>query len=677
MCQHCVFDPLDGADDPYRPGSVANAAPAYARSARLSRRDLLRLGALAGFSGAGLAALATGVGAAAVRQVGTSAVPGAVPVTMAMHVHACFSEGMGSMEAQLTEALANDVAVLWWTEHDWRMAFAMYRTQVSFDSLAAEDQFGTPWIWTPTASGAPTTTSGTIVSSPLSPKDPSQVGALEVAVSQASPTTSSAYGFLADAATLSHQNYHGNIAGLVVTIDVYPTTVTGGGYLEVLFQLAVHPARNGRPDGQYQISYRFGLEGATKIGGNRPGSRVASGLVGIVTQALPADTYTTVTMDPAADAAALWPDIDARDNNLPALYVRAGVHNGGSALGYFDNMTLSWPTLAEAVAHQGALMSKYAPSFPSITQIASQEFSRFEATHMNIFGPIAVAPPVEVGNLTLPDRPPSFYRDLCAANRAAGGITSLNHVFGVANSGPLLTGAARTAEERSVIASLIKNLALGADLFEAGYRERGAMPLESHLDAWDACSRNGIVMTGNGCNDDHEGIAGSWATKPNRFLTIVWAQSAQESDILTALATGRAFVADQTAFSGTIDLRLDDGTPMGGVTHRSTKTTRQLTVFASALPTGATVDVVAGPIDVAGPGTPAPGTSVVATLGAGQFAGGGAAVTIPTPADCFVRVNLVIPDGATTQIVAFSNPVFIANTMKNLKRVDARRTSSA
>jgi hypothetical protein len=73
---------------------------------------------------------------------GQSAIPGSELITMAMHVHASFSERTGSMEAQLSEAEANNVNVLWWTEHDWRMAATCYRTQVSFDSLTDELQFG-------------------------------------------------------------------------------------------------------------------------------------------------------------------------------------------------------------------------------------------------------------------------------------------------------------------------------------------------------------------------------------------------------------------------------------------------------------------------------------------------------------------------------------------------------
>jgi hypothetical protein len=596
---------------------------------------------------------------------------------MAMHVHACFSEVSGSMEAQLSEAAANNIDVLWWTEHDWRMAYAMYRTQVSFDSIDAEQQFGAPWIWTPTTSGMPTSTGGGIVRSPVSAKDPSPVGALEVQVSANDDTTLSAYGFVADSSTESRSNYHGCIAGLVMTIDVFPDQIIGGGFLEVLLRLSNHPARNGRHAGQYSISYRFGIRGAASIGGNPPGSRVTQGLTGIVTQALSADSYTTVVLTPVEDFAALWPDIDARDNNLPTFYLRAGLVGSGTAHGYFDNLTFSWPTLNDSVSLQATLMENYAPTYPSVKQIASQEYSRFDTTHMNVFGPIAVAPPVDVENLYSPDHLNSFYHHLCAANRAAGGVTSLNHVYGVSNDDMLLTGVSLSNFQTQTIIWLVTHGANGADLFEAGYRQRGGMPLEAHLAAWDACSRNGIIMTGNGCNDDHEGISGSWATKPNRFLTVAWAPSAQDPDILTALSTGRAFVADQTAFAGTLDLQLDDGTPMGGVTRRRVMVTRQLTVFASALPAGATVDVVRGPMDFASVMDPNPGTSVVNSISAIQFANGQATVSIPTETDAFFRVNVVIPDGSGSEIVAFSNPVFILNRIGAITRVDRRRITAS
>ena len=38
---------------------------------------------------------------------------------------------------------------------------------------------------------------------------------------------------------------------------------------------------------------------------------------------------------------------------------------------------------------------------------------------------------------------------------------------------------------------------------------------------WDALSRNGLFVTGNGVSDDHSGQG--WAEQPNRYYTATWA----------------------------------------------------------------------------------------------------------------------------------------------------------
>ena len=73
---------------------------------------------------------------------------------MAMHVHSSFIEGMASMATHLAQATNNGVDVIWWTDHDWRMAARCYRNVVHFDSLTAEREYGRPWTWTPRRTGS-------------------------------------------------------------------------------------------------------------------------------------------------------------------------------------------------------------------------------------------------------------------------------------------------------------------------------------------------------------------------------------------------------------------------------------------------------------------------------------------------------------------------------------------
>src|ERR1700759_1466374 len=98
----------------HAPTTAASAGPA------LTRRGLL---VAAGAGAAAAVVLGDGWQSRA-RAVASSPVTtfdGLTSRSMAMHVHSSFSEGVGSMEAQLTQAQLNGVNVLWWTDHDQRM----------------------------------------------------------------------------------------------------------------------------------------------------------------------------------------------------------------------------------------------------------------------------------------------------------------------------------------------------------------------------------------------------------------------------------------------------------------------------------------------------------------------------------------------------------------------------
>jgi hypothetical protein len=439
--------------------------------------------------------------------------------------------------------------------------------------------------------------------------------------------------------------------------------------------LSHHQARNGRPAGVYSISYRFGIDGQKVVGNSKAGTRTTRGNLGVVTAVLPADTYSTVTLNPAADFALLWPDTDARDNAFSSLYLRACVCSTGQVVGYFDNLTLSHPSLATEQGTQAALVTAYQPNYPSVRQSISSEVSFFNP-HLNTYG---VSTPMVYPTVSLlsPSPDAAWFTKYTTSVRNAGGLTSFNHMYGT-TSVPVPDPSKIPAIQAAMIAKVLAIGAYGVDIIEAGYRERGGMPLEAHLAVWDACSRNGIVTTANGVNDDHYGVPSSWDTQPNRFLTMAWAASAAEADLLTALAIGRVFVADQTGYAGTIDLVLDDGTPMGGITTRGSATSRALTILASALASTMSFEVVMGVVDFAGPSDPTSGTTVVDVVPAALLATGSTTITVPTVADCFYRLNLVDAAApADAQRIGFTNPIWIVNAPVSTAHPGRQPTPSA
>jgi hypothetical protein len=67
------------------------------------------------------------------------------PISMAMHVHSSFSEGTGSMAAQLAEATLNGVDVVWWTDHDWRVSYHTFASGYDFEGAELTNSVPVPY----------------------------------------------------------------------------------------------------------------------------------------------------------------------------------------------------------------------------------------------------------------------------------------------------------------------------------------------------------------------------------------------------------------------------------------------------------------------------------------------------------------------------------------------------
>jgi hypothetical protein len=570
---------------------------------------------------------------------------------MAMHVHASFSEGRASMHSQIAEAAANGLDVIWWTEHDWRMSGHAYRSVVSFDSLTSDMEAGKPWVWLPKTIGSPAASAGGIVSAPLSPNDPSQVGAMHVMCRATSSTKPATFQYLANAGP-SRLNQRANLTGQKVSIDVYAASVSADAWLELLMSVSYRPKVGARPAGGYQISYRFG---------SAPASRTvdsASSLLGVVTVPVSQGSYHSVVLDPVSDIAAIWPDlVSPGDNGLYDIYLGAIARAGATAEGYFDHLVFDRSKTAgdQPLAVQAGFVTALAPLYPSVVQYAAQEISYWEE-HLNQFGgtqhlhDYSGYPKVESGQPNY-----AFSTSMADLIHSMGGLVSINHPFGPVGN-PVSVPADQDAKLRKIAAALLQNKAVHADIVEVGLRQRGSASLETHLALGDTLWRNGYWLTATGVNDDHGGLSGSWHHDPNRFFTTAWASSVAEADLVSALAVGQTFVTELGTWNGNADIKVDGVVPMGAVSVRPTLTSRTLLIAATSLPPGSTVEIVQGPVDYGGPGDPQPRSAVVATLPAAAFSSGSATVVVDTRTSSFVRAAFYAADGHR---YAFTNPIWL------------------
>jgi hypothetical protein len=571
--------------------------------------------------------------------------------SMAMHIHSSFSEQQGSMDAQLYQATANSVDVLWWTEHDFRMDGTGYRDTVHFTSLTKEQGGpgqGSAWDWQVQRSGPLSSRSGGgIVSAPVTPNDPEPHGSLRLAAQTQSSRQTASYGYYGNCKPAGW-NYRDNLTGQSLSIDVLLDRGWENGYLEMLISTSYHEASAGRPAGLYSLAYRFVPAGRQ--------SRVAQQNTGIitvpVTPSRPGE-WTTVTVTPSQDTAALWPDLDYRDFALYGLTLSA-VSTGDDVSGYFDYLNFHRVDGGELFGQQADMMNALARRYPAVTQQQGLEVS-WRLPHVNWFGGDIALP--GYGSPDSKQWAPYLENVLIPQIHKDGGLVSYNHPYGPTDI-PQLPTAKQEQLMRQVAVSMLPKAgevgALGTDLLEVGYVVRNGVDLAHHVGLWDVMSRNSVFLTGNGTSDDHHALdwAGSW----NNWVTSAWAASTAKADLLTGLAAGRAWCGSMTAFGGgSLDLLVDRSCPMGSVTV-SSMPMRVLTVMATGIPRNGQLQVLQGKVDYAGTAAPEPNTTMIASYSAAELASGQANLPVDTTAESFVRTQVLNDDGA---VVALSNPAWL------------------
>jgi hypothetical protein len=606
----------------------------------ITRRQVLQ--------GAASAAAVAGVGAAVGPLVGEVALASGneVPVRMAMHIHASFSEGVGSMQAHLAEAERVGVDVIWWTEHDHRMVARGYVSDVHFDGFS-ESTNGVNLTWQLSSSGmAAPSPRIAIVKKPSSPGDP---GASAMRVSAMSSGADG--GTRTATAKPKNSTLTTSIDGTTITLDVRPIDVGVDAWFDIVIETSYRPATAGRPAGQYRLRYR--------VGGGRPIGTVVETdpLDGLIVIGPEVGRWTTITLDPVSDFDALWPDIDFRDAALTAFAFASTSRNmtlSSTAVdGLHFNRVRKTPRAVLAV--QRELMDHYTPLYPTVVQRQGVELSE-STPHINWFGTPDIWPASDPAN-----------HDVALAIskvHAAGGVASYNHPFGT-SGGPLST-TQRSARRRTMASTMVTERAFGADIVEVGYTGgRAGMSQGDYIALWDVMSRNLVFATGTGVTDDHSGR--DWTGQQWRHVTGVWAASTDLSDLQVALRAGRAWFYDPAYFSGTLDVSGAGFVPMGSAGLVSTDTC-SLRISATEVPADWSVVVVSGVADESGTSSLDPLVTNRSYPGS-DLASGAMKAKVSSTVSGFYRVML---RDALGVVRAYSNPLWLLRTMPTATVPDQR-----
>ena len=621
------FDELEVAEVPPQVADVANAG-----GSTLSRR-----GVLAGMASLPVFALLPESGSRLSAAASTAGV-----VRSALHVHASFSEGssglknlaskttLASMESQVASLAALGVDLCFFTDHDHRMAG--HNVGMTIKPYPGTEDMTRPH-WTYVADRTASATGGT--------------AAMTSRGLEASVTAGSApawRGMFVDCFP-TDRDYRTTLAGMSLTFTL--VHLSAGGWTEVRLRASYHPARGGRPAGNYEVHYRFSPTATTR-------TVAAQGLAAVVTVPVLANQTQRPVVTPVTDLRAAFPDVGnlASDNGLYGVWIGAGAPAGGSAKTLVTAMQVSRALDgAGALDLQHSLMSDLRVLYPSVALGSGLEASY--STHLNMFSP---APS---GVTHQPPQPgetkQAYFTRLVRTIHSAGGVASFNHPFG-ATIGTPLSGTARADLLAKVARLLLANRLYGCDVLEVGYELRGSMDVTGHLDLWDILLSAGIRVMADGVSDDHAGTVSSWTGGTNHYFTDIISSSSDPAQVTALLGRGRAFVSLRTGFTGLLDL-LCDSTRMGG-TRSAPGSTADVTVMANGVPTNGKVRIQQ--IRVHGDTTrvTAPPRATDVAFDASALGTGQVTVRVPNVLS-YVRAEVLNSTG--TQ-VAFSNPLWLTPT---------------
>lgn len=610
MCETEMNEPHERFDEVYFPEDDKKP---NTHDHHLSRRGML--GLVGGLAGAAIARNLFGDQMPAYADNFT----GSVPIRSAMHVHASWSEGPASWAATANVAKNHGVETVFMTDHDYRMLGNGYWTNLDT----------APFIRTTTGS--------------LSQSVGTKSGGTLLITAESSNSTPASVTMKLNEASGSNikEKFRTSIGGTILRPDFKQTNLSGGATVDMCLTLSKHPAAANRPAGTLTLVYRFG-------NGLTPNKWFENnGLTAVVARPLPT-IGTKGMLDLESDVKGCWPDIEAYDNSTYGLSVVARSPRRGAVA----NVQLSCQidrtghTENKVAAYQQALAEIYKQRY-GITLYPSAEIGRSD--HFNGFSVPQYIPDQSLNTGATRD---AFYRNAVQAIHERGGLLSWNHPFG-SDSNVLLSKAEQNVERRERFAYMMgKNLYGKFDIIEVGYTSRGQADTFTHMDLWDTFTRNGILLTGNGVNDDHG--AGNWSSLKNGFMTGIWSSSSSHAALVEGLRKGRAYTAHLGKYPGAqMDLLVDGTVPMGAVSLGHTAL-RTIEIQALNLPAGSRVELVGGPIDYSGND---PGSTVLETFPSNQFGVSGIAkTTIDNASSAYYRTQVISSSG---DVIGISNPVHL------------------
>jgi hypothetical protein len=533
------------------------------------------------------------------------------PYSVQMHLHGSLSEGNGTMWGHTLSAEASKVDIIWWSDHDNRIAYwkmedgALFGWENGLDEPDALQGKSKAWVPSTTSLKSPIAEASTL-------RSYEGVRSLRFAGRGADSKQWKILAYHYDTQRGIHRRCL--LSDIVIRVAIRPPSDLYTSKNKALgVQVDLSKDNRGR---QMSLIY---LAGIPQLPAST--SRTAYRWLPQLTPG----QWNVVEIPVTEDAVSSFPYGD--DNTLWTVHLGILARRNAQMEVFFDAFEIVVDGPKGQALHdtqRSVVESRYSRK---VVQHVGTEITPL-GHHLNAFG--STVPLIDYDTFT-GDHP----QDTVDYVHSHGGIVSYNHIFGA--------GGERPPEDyRKLIDKAINKLVghrgYGADILEVGYVHRG-LPIEGHLEVWDAVTAAGIFMTGNAVSDHHNWDP--WETKHNRMVTWIWAESPSEEDLMDGLLAGRVFFGDPYILDpdGEVDLTTPEGYRMGQTIVTSSPS-HDLTIRMTGLPAGSQVRLI---VD----GSPArswtaAGPTFLET------------VSLDTRSHTFARAEAWSATGAP---VAFSNPI--------------------
>ena len=489
------------------------------------------------------------------------------PISVQLHVHGSFSEGIGSIDSHSWEATDVGADVIWWSDHDFRITGHGHVSTFGFEDetepmpsdgrviARRKKKHALVKALVPVESGAIAPGGSEFVAGDAREGEKSF---RITATSDAPEFAGRRFAITADRSLLKRPL----ATEVTLLLSVLPEQISSDARPVIEITLSEHPPREGLPFEPYRLQYV--LDDAVK-------EPVRVGTTFVVPVPFKPGEWNDLALPVSRDAVRGFPFIAGEDNSLFQIVVGVEARDGATASARFDDLRIEQVLSGTAVFdRQKRLIDEVARDYPKLRELQGVELS-WIGPHLNEFSLDTRL----VDYAELEQRRPDgesaadwrrrATRLLVDDIHARGGLVSFNHMYGT-----MMEGAERRATREEVLDELRRERVFGADILEVGYRDRGGHPLEDHLWVWDRLALDGLFLVGTGVSDSHGGPSQRWRTDQNNFLSWIWARSPEKADLLDGLRAGRVFFGDIVLFDGAVDLVTPSGTRMGQIVVRET-----------------------------------------------------------------------------------------------------------